>query len=192
MTDGLRHSGDTELSVLKPGESPLTPAAGGPPVGLRSRLRSTGSISRAQASPSGRALCPGRETEHSSQHSTRTAPPQALLLPQGVLPRAAPASSCRPSQVQGPIAGPLLELDPVLCQGLTAVSLRECPPHRPPDAPSQPPASALTLSTCLRAPLPGHSPANPTRRACLAWTQGTHPGPTGEPLGRLAGHITCF
>ena len=151
------------------------------------------SHSRAQASPSGWALCPGRETEHSSQHRTSTAPPQALLLPQGVLPRAARASSCRPSQVEGPLAGPLLELDPVLCQGLTAVSVRECPLHRPPDAPSQPPASALTLAAGLRAPLPGHSPANPMRRACLVWTQGTHPGPTpSEPLGRLAGHITCF
>ena len=179
--------------MLKPEESPLTPAAGGPPVGLRSRLHSTGSISRAQASPSRWALCPGRETEHWSQHRTRAALPQAPLLPQGVLPRAAPAGSHRPSQVEGPLADPLLELDPVLCQGLAATSVCEHPPHRPPDAPSQPPASALTLAASLRAPLPGHSPANPTRRARLAWTQGTHPGPAaGEPLGCLAGHITCF
>lgn len=155
VTDGPRARA-CGVPVWKPGGSPLTPVAGGPPVGLRARLRSTGSASGAQASPPGWALCPGREMEHSGQYRTCTALPRAPLLLQGVLPRAAPAGSHRPFQAEGPLAGPLLELDPALCQGLAAASVYERPPHKPPDAPSQAPASALTLTARLRAPLPSH------------------------------------
>lgn len=105
-------------------------------MGLRARLRSTGSVSRAQTSPPGWALCPGREMEHSGQYRTGTALPQAPLLPQGVLSRAAPAGSHRPFQAEGPLAGPLLELDPALRQGLAAASVHERPPHKPPNTPS--------------------------------------------------------
>ena len=127
-------------------------------MGLRARLLSTGSVSRAQAPPPGWALCPGREMEHSGQYRTCTALPRAPLLPQGVLSKAAPAGSHRLFQAEGPLAGPLLDLDPALCQGLAAASLHERPPHKPRDVPSQPPASALTLTAHLRAPLPATSP----------------------------------